>query len=459
MTHTNIPGILVLEDNKTYGRTANKKRLYYKCIPNNRELPPHLIPYSPDIGFHKKLQNRFIIFVAEEDQTKGAGLHYGKMTENLGETNDLSAFYEYQLYCRDIHSSISQFTKKAKLLIKPYELEDVIEECRNIFTIDPLGTTDHDDALSIESTSSGEIIIKIYIANVYHVINSDLWSSFSEKRLSKIYLPDFKRPMIPEIISEQCSLKQGKIRKVLCLELEYKDDVVISTKLSTSTIRINKNYVYENQELLKNEDYKKLFLFTKNLSPSSINNSHDVVEYWMKKMNSFSAEKLFVAGTGILKEEMGIYKRPCSDKEPIYTHITSPIRRIVDLVNQIEIIDKYIHPVNEEAKQFSQNWMENIEKINTITRSIKKTQIDCDMLYQCSIHPEWTEQSHKGIFVDRTLRKDGLYSYVVHLKENHMYGRTVSSEFYELEESAIFRMYYFVDAERLHRKIRLCIFQ
>jgi hypothetical protein len=32
-SNASIPGILILDGNKTYGRTPNKKRLYYKCIP------------------------------------------------------------------------------------------------------------------------------------------------------------------------------------------------------------------------------------------------------------------------------------------------------------------------------------------------------------------------------------------------------------------------------------------
>ena len=36
---TTIPGVLILEGNKTFGRTPNKKRLYYRCIPDNKNYP------------------------------------------------------------------------------------------------------------------------------------------------------------------------------------------------------------------------------------------------------------------------------------------------------------------------------------------------------------------------------------------------------------------------------------
>ena len=55
-----IAGILILEKNKTFGRTPNKKRLYYSCIPHDKHLPTFLVPYDIDIGFEKcSLTNTF----------------------------------------------------------------------------------------------------------------------------------------------------------------------------------------------------------------------------------------------------------------------------------------------------------------------------------------------------------------------------------------------------------------
>ena len=46
-----IPGVIILDGNRTYGRTANKKRLLYKCIPDDRRLPHFLVPYDMKIDF------------------------------------------------------------------------------------------------------------------------------------------------------------------------------------------------------------------------------------------------------------------------------------------------------------------------------------------------------------------------------------------------------------------------
>lgn len=57
---TYLCGVLKLDDNKTYGRTSNKKRLMYKCIPYNKKLPVFLVPYNIDIAFNKKNKNKFV---------------------------------------------------------------------------------------------------------------------------------------------------------------------------------------------------------------------------------------------------------------------------------------------------------------------------------------------------------------------------------------------------------------
>ena len=42
-----IPAVLILADNKTYGRTkVTKGKLLYKCIPDDIRLPIFLVPYE-----------------------------------------------------------------------------------------------------------------------------------------------------------------------------------------------------------------------------------------------------------------------------------------------------------------------------------------------------------------------------------------------------------------------------
>ena len=59
-----IPGVLILEGSKTFGRTPNNKRLYYRCIPDNKSFPVFLVPYDVKIGFskHNALQISAFVF-------------------------------------------------------------------------------------------------------------------------------------------------------------------------------------------------------------------------------------------------------------------------------------------------------------------------------------------------------------------------------------------------------------
>lgn len=63
---TIIPGILVLEGNRTYGRYQNNK-LLYKCIPDDKRLPVFLVPYKINQQtFRKNIVNQYVIFECKE---------------------------------------------------------------------------------------------------------------------------------------------------------------------------------------------------------------------------------------------------------------------------------------------------------------------------------------------------------------------------------------------------------
>jgi exoribonuclease R len=140
-----------------------------------------------------------------------------------------------------------------------------------------------------------------------------------------------------------------------------------------------------------------------------------------------------------------------------YVHITSPIRRIIDLLNQIVFQMEFgmIERISDDARAFLEHWYSEMEYVNTTMRSIRKVQIDCDMLHRCSAHPEWMQQLHQGVIFDRISRTDGMYSYMVHLTGLNILARVTSQEKYENYQTTDFKMFVFEDEERLQRKIRI----
>ena len=398
----NIPAVLILNGNKTFGRSSGTKgKLLYKCIPDDVRLPTFLVPYEhKHVGFSKVFPNLYVTIRFSDWSEKQVR---AVISQTIGPVDVLDNFYEYQLYCKSLNSSIQKFTKDTSKVIsfkagKSAAHDSFIESIvsnkqiesrtnHNIFSIDPANSNDFDDAFSIKVLDDNMLLLSIYIANVTILMDSlNLWSSFSE-RISTIYLPDKKRPMLPTILSDcLCSLqaKSSRCAFVLDLTVDRSSGEIISTKYSNCIIRVNKNYVYEEPDLVASDDYIFLLDTVKKLSKNyryinNVKNSHEVVCYLMILMNYFSAKELLKAKVGIfrstvskkksdqdlllpdsLPEDVGkfikiwnstygqyidislldsdpsLYKHDLLDMDA-YIHITSPIRRLVDLLNMIKL--------------------------------------------------------------------------------------------------------------------------
>ena len=202
-----ISGVLVLTGNKTYGKFKNK--MLYRCVPDDKRLPEFVVPYKPKITFNKKMINRYITFRYLNWKHKHPT---GQIQENIGEVNQLCNFYEYQMYCKSLYASIANIKEKAKKKLRIHDEEwyvsDIISKNQNIenrtswdniISIDSVGSKDLDDAISLIKQNDGNYLLSIYISNVSFWFDAlDLWESFTN-RISTIYLPDRKRPMLPKI--------------------------------------------------------------------------------------------------------------------------------------------------------------------------------------------------------------------------------------------------------------------
>jgi exoribonuclease R len=297
------PAILVIDQNKTYGRY--KKRLLYKCIPDDIRLPIFLVPYEVKQNFSKKCVNKYITFKYENWNGKHP---QGSVTNVIGDVSKLDNFYEYQLFCKSLNDSIQNFTKATRASLKKKTEKQYIDYIKakypniedrtdqHIISIDPEGSKDFDDAIGLidisgENNEEKSCILSIYIANVpiwMEVLN--LWSSFS-KRISTIYLPDRKRPMLPTILSDNlCSLQENQNRIAFCMDICIKNDQIENIQFSNAIINITRNYRYEDKDWEKNEIYKKSLkvvnlILENHKYLDSVKNSHDLVTYTMIFMN------------------------------------------------------------------------------------------------------------------------------------------------------------------------------
>ena len=497
----NIPGVLVLDSNKTYGKI--NKRFYYKCIPDDKRLPMFLIPYKEKTLFEKHRINLYVVFQFHSWDNKHP---VGRIMNTLGSVDKLESFYEYQLYCKSLYASIQKFNKETKRRLKLFTEEQHIKHMDEsfdfedrtgdeIYTIDPETSKDFDDAFGIKILDD-KIILSIYISNIsfwFELLS--LWSSFSE-RISTIYLPDRKRPMLPTVLSDAiCSLTQDDYRFAFTLDMVLsKDYEMISYKYLNTKIKVRKNYRYDTNEL-ENKVVFSTYKVVKELNKrykyvESITTTHDMIAYLMIIMNYYSARELKLHQTGIYRSAKlhKSYKAPESVPDEVskflkiwhsfggkytkyenleshdmldfdaYVHITSPIRRIPDFLNILKLQDALgLVELKGGALDFYNKWtsVESIDYINRTMRSIRRVQNECSLLSMCQKNDSITKKVYRGYIFDKMVRNDALFQYMVYLPEIKMTNRITSRHDMDLNSSYEFKIYVFKDESRLKHKIRL----
>jgi exoribonuclease R len=141
-----------------------------------------------------------------------------------------------------------------------------------------------------------------------------------------------------------------------------------------------------------------------------------------------------------------------------YIHMTSPIRRLVDLLNMIKFQENDgMLALSENAKHFYSKWTteSELEYINSTMRSIRKVQNNCALLEMYTNNPEKLSEPYEGYLFDRVDWKNGINQYFVHLPKIKMTLRLQLSEVISNYEKRMFQLYLFLDEESLKKKIRL----
>ena len=494
-TDKKIPGILMYSG-QTYGRYKDK--MLFKCVPNDKKLPVFLIPYlEKKSKFNKAKINKFILFEFVEWTDKHPR---ASITNTLGNVNQRDIYYDYQLYCKNLHIPIQILTKKTTTELWKYDNEDVFNgdemerrESRNVISIDPEGAVDFDDALGVSQTQDGVAVVSIYISNVVAVLEKlGIWSTISD-RVSTIYLPHEKKPMLPSKLSDDvCSLIERKRRSVVAMDVYISPTGVINhIKYSNCIINVNKNYVYEEEDLKQSDEYNSLYLISRRMNNrlkylNEIVDSHDVVAFYMLLMNinvgSYLADKKIgifrnVTVKNELPDEMntpellrdfikvysnvnsnyGLY----SDNNrhdligggvKFYLQVTSPIRRMCDLVNMM-LLQKYVGNIalSREATNFIDKWIGQIDLLNENMRSIRRVQNDCNMLNYCL-----ENMDNSRIYIGFVIHYCDKYeNYLVYVPEIKFTSYIKNEEKLEKFKEYKFTMHIFNDEFSLKQKVRL----
>jgi exoribonuclease R len=521
-----IPGILVLSTNKTYGRNA-KGKLLYKCIPNDTHLPSFLVPHEvKQLGFSKVAINLFVTFTFQEWNQKHP---IGTILQTIGPITEINAFYEYQMYCKEVNYSLKKMNQHILPLVKNGSI--VSELCakfpqlenrthtHRVFSIDPEGSLDFDDAFSIRAEEEDHAQISIYIANVTLWLEYlNLWDFMCVHRVSTVYLPDNKRPMLPGILSDNlCSLREKEERVAFVLDINYclRSKKVVSTKITNAVVCLVKNYVYEDAALLRSHDYLLLEKVVREMSEhpqmkymDSLKDSHDIVAYLMIFMNHCCANMLLEKKEGIFRsivtkvrddfhEDKSAELSEKFEKLPenvakfikmtssysgkyvdlsqetdlqnvshrilnldAYIHITSPIRRMVDIINMVKIQqNQNIIVLSQSATDFCQTWMNNMDVLNLQMKQIRIVQNECQLLHFFTNNPDLLNVSHKGYTYHKKKRTGVVpilaFQYTVYLPEINMMTTLFTDEDLPDYACSHFKLFVFHNEDKMKRKIRI----
>jgi len=533
-------GVLVLKNNRTYGRYKNnpKNKLLYKCVPDDRDAPTVLVPYEmKHIGFSKSFTNLYVTFHIEStnDDSKGhpskAMLPHepiAKLASTIGPVDVLAHYYEYQLAAHRLTEPISGFTRATNQALRQGAVSTDISAITNtprIFTIDPGGSTDFDDAVSIETLDAAEgrtaHRITIHIADVPALLTRlDLWEHVSD-RVATVYLPSdaeqTKKPMLPPVLSDDlCSLVADKDRPTLALELTIIDSEIVGTVFKRARVSVARNYQYEERALLRDPDYINLLSVVRNMRAmpdqqyvESIGDSHDVVAYLMILMNCVAARTLRAAGTGIFRAAPGaetdakdeidnpvaaqffrsggaaryldLESIPIENQDAAlrhaalnvdaYVHITSPIRRLADLLNMARLQQRLClitaETESHQSDAFYAKWIIRLDHINERMTAIRKTQNDCALVAAVAHDPDALTKEWVGYVCDTC---DDRSRFSVFIPELKLVAKTRAafdpdaSDMKPLAPPPLrakvqCRIHLFQDEDRVRRKVRVSVLQ
>jgi exoribonuclease R len=138
---------------------------------------------------------------------------------------------------------------------------------------------------------------------------------------------------------------------------------------------------------------------------------------------------------------------------PVYVHFTSPIRRMVDLLNQILWIQNRVKPekLRQDVTIFYEKQASNIEELNRQMKSIRRIQADAHILHKVTNEPEILERVYDAIVLS-TDEKTTLY-----IEKLEWLTQTYLSTPCKKYEIVKCKLYVFEKEEQMRKKIRVQI--
>ena len=353
-----ISGVLQLTNRTLYGMTARHVPMYL-FTPLNRDFPPMTVASSE----RDKSCNKLALVEPMNDEPVTEGkLRRGALCSFIGNCGDPVAER------KAIHFAYSPVAwKNFPLIVEPADHEFVLDVPTTI-NIDPPGCVDIDDCISIWEEDS-VTKVAITIADVGEWVLSNPWMMFAENMGQTLYDENgaIVRSLFPH--EYRMSLIPGQKRLGIALMFDWVDNAPINLRFREVTIFNKKKHTYDSIYSATDFPVKTLQEICSVIGGENYEDSHKWIETLMMFYNISLAKHLMATNrSGILRahdapshEKLVKYARiglpfhlamssaryvdisSCEDHyaiKSVYCHGSSPIRRWVDVVNQLCLKDQ-----------------------------------------------------------------------------------------------------------------------
>jgi exoribonuclease R len=374
-----LVGVLYLASNVIYG-VNSKGMKRYKFLPTDVKYGELIVASSakPEDYGHGNVYAKVTTLGSVTMPTLGSvttpssQLPCGVCEEILGCVGNLPTEIRARLGYYQLEVSLNSKTRRQlndeinnlRINMNPSKSHDFSDEF--IFSIDPAGCQDVDDALHFSENADGIYELGIHIADVSAWVHEgSLLDQLAQKQMTSLYLDDSVRHMLPSQLSQDlCSLLENQIRGAITLILYINQHTghIRDYSIRHSRIRNCRQLTYDDAEcqpwmpklnaLIQTirEQFNLLDTNPSQVSPMA----HSVVETCMIITNHLVSKYLIGNNSDVILRcqtattgPSAYYQKYSPEGQQgqqgqqghmslnlnLYCHFTSPIRRYVDIIN------------------------------------------------------------------------------------------------------------------------------